>query len=107
MFPATLTVATSNQLPAHQGASLSKPDSQSNSQSPSQGPSQSQFVTASTPSLGLTMNTGETQTHSVGQVGLASVMFPAMLTVATSNQPPADQGASLSMPVMCNMVSSC
>merc|ERR1719397_1458148 len=106
-----LTVVTSNQLPAHQGASLSKPvcksNSQSDSQSPSQGPSQSQFVTASTPSLGLPMIIGETQTPSVGPVGLASAMFPAMLTVATSNQLLADQGVSLSMPVMCNMVSSC
>merc|ERR1711997_1055351 len=111
MFPAMLTVATSNQLPVHQDASLSKPvcksnsqsDSQSHSQSPSQGPSQSpsqsQFVTASTPSLGLPMTTGETQTPSVGPVGLASVMFPAMLTVVTSNQLPVHQGASLSKPV--------
>merc|ERR1712158_139754 len=60
MFPAMLTVATSNQLPVHQGASLSKPVCKSNSQS--------QFVTASTPSLGLPMITGETQTPSVGQV---------------------------------------
>jgi len=109
MFPAMLTVATSNQLPVHQGASLSKPvcksnsqsDSQSPSQSPSQGPSQShsqsQFVTASTPSLGLPMITGETQTPSVGQVGLASVMFPAMLTAVTSNQLPVHQGC-LSFP---------
>ena len=40
---------------------------------------------------------GETQTPSVGQVGLASVMFPAMLTVVTSKQLPADQGC-LSLP---------
>merc|ERR1712228_692754 len=101
MFPAMLTVATSNQLPVHQGASLSKPVCKSNSQSPSQSPSQShsqsQFVTASTPSLGLTIHTGETQAPSVGLVDLASVMFPAMLTVVTSKQLPADQGASLSM----------
>merc|ERR1712212_97597 len=80
MFPAMLTVVTFNQLPVHQGASLSKPVCKSNSQkysqgpsqSPSQGPSQShsqsQFVTASTPSLGLPMTTGETQTPYVGQV---------------------------------------
>ena len=35
---------------------------------------------------------GETQTPSVGPVGLASAMFPATLTVAISNQPPAHQG---------------
>merc|ERR1711936_1235604 len=107
MFPAMLTVVTSNQLPAHQGASLSRPVCQSHSQGPSQGPSQSQFVTASTPSLGLPMIIGETQTPSVDPVGLASAMFPAMLTVVTSNQLPVHQGASLSMLVMCKGVSSC
>merc|ERR1711936_1233236 len=115
MFPAMLIVVTSNQLPAHQGASLSRPvcksnsqsDSKSPSQGPSQGPSQSQFVTASTPSLGLPMIIGETQTPSVDPVGLASAMFPAMLTVVTSNQLPVHQGASLSMLVMCKGVSSC
>merc|ERR550525_1536253 len=60
------------------------------------------FVNASTPSLGLAMHTGEIQSPSVGPVGLASVMFHATLTVATSNQLPAHQGASLSTPVMCN-----
>ena len=40
---------------------------------------------------------GETQTPSVGPVGLASAMFPAMLTVVTSNQLPAHQGC-LSVP---------
>ena len=53
------------------------------------------------------MHTEETQTPSVGPVDLDSAMFPAMLTVATSNQLPVHQGASLPTPVMCNMVSSC
>merc|ERR1712192_227174 len=116
MFPAMLTVATSNQLPVHQGASLSTPvcksnsqsHSQSNSQSHSRSNSQSRFVNASTPSLGLIMITGETQNPSVmDPMGLASAMFPATLTVATSVRLPADQGASLSTPVMCKGESSC
>ena len=40
---------------------------------------------------------GETQTPSVGPVGLASAMFPAMLIAATSNRLPAHQGG-LSFP---------
>ena len=45
-----------------------------------------------------TMNfAGEIQSPSVGPVGLASVMFHATLTVATSNQLPAHQGC-LSLP---------
>merc|ERR1712192_212467 len=112
MFPAMLTVVTSNQLPVHQGASLSTPvcksNSQSHSQSNIQSHSQSHFVNASTPSLGLIMITGETQNPSVmDPMGLASAMFPATLTVATSVRLPADQGASLSTPVMCKGESSC
>merc|ERR1712192_264693 len=112
MFPAMLTVATSNQLPVHQGASLSTPvcksNSQSHSRSNSQSRCQSHFVNASTPSLGLIMITGETQNPSVmDPMGLASAMFPATLTVATSVRLPADQGASLSTPVMCKGESSC
>merc|ERR1712032_772660 len=72
-----------------------------------EGASHNHFVTASTPSLGLAMHTEETQTPSVGLVDLDAVMFPATLTVATSNQLPVHQGASLPTPVMCNMVSSC
>merc|ERR1739842_112999 len=71
-----------------------------------EGANHNHFVTASTPSLGLAMPTGETQSPSVGPVGLASAMFPAMLTVATSNQLPPHQGASLSTPVMCKGESS-
>ena len=40
---------------------------------------------------------GETQSPSVGPVGLASAMFPAMLTVVTSSQLPLHQGC-LSLP---------
>merc|ERR1712032_654425 len=59
----------------------------------------SRFVNASTPSLGLAMHTGETQTTSVGLAGLASATFLATLTVATSNPLLAHQGASLVQPV--------
>merc|ERR1712130_638217 len=61
------------------------------------------FVSVSTPSLGLPMRTGETQTPSVGKMDLASVMCPATLTVATSSKPQAYQGASLSMPASSRM----
>merc|ERR1739842_142685 len=72
-----------------------------------EGANHNHFVTASTPSLGLAMPTGETQSPSVGPVGLASAMFPAMLTVVISNQLPVHQDASLSTPVMCKGASSC
>merc|ERR1712130_837185 len=51
---------------------------------------------ASTPSLELTIHTGETQTSSVGLVVQASAMSIAMPTVGISNILPAHQGASLS-----------
>jgi len=59
----------------------------------------SHFVNASTPSMGLAMHTGETQTPSVVPMGLASAMFPATLTATTSNPLLAQQGASLEQPV--------
>merc|ERR1712130_27506 len=55
----------------------------------------SHFANASTPSLDIPMHTGETQTPCVGPRGQEFATLTAMLTVATSNQLPAHQGASL------------
>merc|ERR1711963_277858 len=56
------------------------------------------FVSASTPSLALSMRTEETLRRSVDQMDPASVTFPATLTVSTSSQPQPSPGASLSLP---------
>merc|ERR1712198_270111 len=55
----------------------------------------SHFANASTPSLDIPMHTGETQTPCVGPRGQEFATLTAMLTVATSNQLPVHQGASL------------
>merc|ERR1712243_362535 len=66
----------------------------------------SHFASASTPGQQLLMHTGETQRPCAGPRVHQSAMLTATLTVATSNQLPVHQGASLPWPATSRRVQS-